>query len=159
MTYTVPGGPGLVCTELPASDTDRIELAAVPSAVRDARHWAADRLARSDPRPCQDLIDTAVLLVSELVTNAIRAADPAPGRAPGRAQPDDQITISLLITHERDRVRIAVHDSARGQVSPSCDRSADAETGRGLMVIAALSQSWGWRPTLCGKVVWCELSV
>src|SRR5690348_2887499 len=55
----------------------RLELAIAPSAVRIARHWTADQLARAvrayrheplDP----DLVDSAVLVVSELVTNAIR---------------------------------------------------------------------------------------
>jgi anti-sigma regulatory factor (Ser/Thr protein kinase) len=153
MTYTAHGGAGLVAAELPASLTDRIEFAASPAEVRYARRWAADLLAHADPPPRQDLIDTAVLLVSELVTNAIRAGAQAPGRA---GQPDDT-RISLLITREVGIVRIEVHDSVCGPVPMACDRNADAETGRGLAVITALSRKWGWRPGGCGKVVWCEL--
>jgi hypothetical protein len=44
-----------------------IEFAAAPDAVRYARHWTARLLAQSEPG---DLVDAAVLLVSELVTNA-----------------------------------------------------------------------------------------
>lgn len=154
MTYIPRSGTGLICTELPASYTGRIELGAVPSSVRHARRWAADQLALSDPPPGQDLIDTAVLLVSELVTNAIQAA----GHLAAAANHSDHVQISLLITRERGTVRIEVHDGAHGQVPASCDRSADAETGRGLMVIGALSDRWGWQPGRCGKVVWCEFS-
>jgi serine/threonine-protein kinase RsbW len=155
MTATAHEGTGLVSTGLPASRTDRIEFAAAPSAVRPARHWAADLLARSEPPLGQDLIDSAVLLVSELLTNAIRAAAQASGRA-GRA---GDAQISLLITREPRIVRIEVHDSVRGPVPLACGQHADAENGRGLMVIDTLSQHWGWRPGRCGKVVWCELAV
>ncbi|HXP18307.1 MAG TPA: ATP-binding protein [Streptosporangiaceae bacterium] len=153
MTYTADGDTGLVFEVLPASYTDRIEFPAAPSAVRQARHWAADLLGHSDPPPCQDLIDSAVLLVSELVTNAIRAG----GHLHGQAGYPDNAPISLMITREPGTVRIEVHDSACGPVPLAGDRSADAETGRGLMVIDALSRDWGWRPGRCGKVVWCEL--
>jgi hypothetical protein len=55
-----------------------LELAIAPSAVRVARHWTAKLLAGPAGTSCQaaldaDLVDTAVLVVSELVTNAIRA--------------------------------------------------------------------------------------
>ncbi|HVB41628.1 MAG TPA: ATP-binding protein [Streptosporangiaceae bacterium] len=56
-----------------ASRRSYLELAIVPSAVRIARHWAADQLAQARPRYSAELVDAAVLVVSELVTNAITA--------------------------------------------------------------------------------------
>jgi serine/threonine-protein kinase RsbW len=159
-TAVVPKGPATAEADADMSAAaeacvDRIELTAVPSAVRQARRWAAGRLAQSDPPPAEDLIETAVLLVSELITNAIRAVGPDPDleRHPGRDQ------ISLLITPLPAAVRIEVHDHACGSLPPPLDGGADSETGRGLMVIAALSRRWGWQPGPRGKVVWCELSL
>jgi hypothetical protein len=52
-----------------------------------------------------------------------------------------------------------VHDSSPLPLPPGCHRDADDETGRGLTVVGALAQTWGWRPEPFGKVVWCELAV
>lgn len=139
---------------LAVSCTDRIELAAMPSSVAHARHWTADRLAHSEPTHAADLIDAAVLLVSELVTNAVQAV----GQAMSPASHLDRARISLLITRIRQSVRIEVHDSACGPLPTPATRTEDDEDGRGLMVIATLSDRWGWRPAPCGKMVWCELS-
>lgn len=149
------GGTAVVPKALVASCSDHIEFTAVPSAVRQARHWAAAQLAQSDPPPTPVVIETAVLLVSELVTNAIRAAglDPDRERHPGRDQ------ISLLIMRLPMAIRIEVHDSAGESMPRSADCSAESETGRGLTVIATLSRRWGWQPASAGKTVWCELSV
>ena len=64
--------------------SSRIAFTAAPAAVRRARHWIAAQLARTDPA---ELIDAAVLLVSELVTNAVHASAAAAGStaAPIRA--------------------------------------------------------------------------
>lgn len=50
-----------------------LEIAIAPAAVRIARQWTADQLSATDPPLSADCVDTAVLLVSELVTNAIGA--------------------------------------------------------------------------------------
>lgn len=182
----------------------RLELAIAPSAVRIARHWTACQLARTD-RPGQagrgggqepldpDVADSAVLVVSELVTNAIRAVRQVtgvdvilPGRvlsfgdgmafaglparqerpsmfAAGRARSAAPVlapvppSVSLVISRFSDVVRIDVHDSSPVPLPPSCARDADDETGRGLIVVAALAASWGWQPGPFGKVVWCEV--
>ena len=62
----------------PESRGSHLELAAAPSAVRIARHWTADQLARPEHIASQDVLDqelleSVVLVVSELVTNAINA--------------------------------------------------------------------------------------
>jgi len=55
-------------------------------------------------------------------------------------------------------VRIEVRDSSPVPLPPTCHRDAEDETGRGLTVVAALAESWGWQPETYGKVVWCELA-
>jgi hypothetical protein len=155
MSYGSGGGTGLVPTALPSSFTERIELAAVPSQVRVARRWAAGLLSGPNHALGEDLIEAAVLLVSELVTNAIRADSPVPdpARRSGRGK------FSLLIIGAPGTVRIEVHDSAGGRPPLPGNRGTDAETGRGLAVIATLSRRWGWEADQRGKVVWCELPV
>jgi len=131
--------------------SSRIAFTAAPAAVRRARHWIAAQLARTDPA---ELIDAAVLLVSELVTNAVHAsaaaADSSGGADPGR--------VELAVARTRDTVRIEVSDSAHGSLPAPSDPSADDESGRGLQVITALTRQWGCRSVQRGKVVWCELA-
>jgi anti-sigma regulatory factor (Ser/Thr protein kinase) len=133
-----------------ATRRSSLELAVTPSAVRTARHWAATVLAGSNP-PETELIDSVVLLVSELVTNAIQAASVMRKSAKPR--------VWLAIAGSCEVVRIEVHDSAEVSVPETCHRDDDEESGRGLEVITALATTWGWQPEPCGKYVWCELAV
>ncbi len=110
------------------------------SAVRDARVMIRDPLKRWG---LEDLIDTSELLVSELVTNAIKYAN-------------GEVLLRLIL--EPDSLVCEVHDS-----SPALPRvlqvDKDAENGRGLHVVSQMSSRWGARRTLTGKVVWCEQAV
>jgi anti-sigma regulatory factor (Ser/Thr protein kinase) len=128
----------------------RIEFDAAPEAVRHARHWTAGLLAQSGS--C-DLVDAAVLLVSELVTNAIHAsctaADAGGFPDPGR--------IGLAIVRTGETVRIEVSDSACRSFPASARQAGDGEGGRGMQVIAALSKRWGLDAAAGRKVIWCEL--
>lgn len=208
------GSGSLAAEARPLFHRSRLELAIAPSAVRIARHWTAYQLTRKDrpgPAGCQepldpDVADSAVLVVSELVTNAIRAVRQVtgtgmilPGRvlsfgdrmafagvppgqerlsmfATGRTAPAASTaftapaapaaavltpvpaSVSLVISRFSGVVRIDVHDSSTVPLPPGCRRDADDETGRGLTVVAALAESWGWQPGPFSKVVWCELS-
>ena len=131
--------------------SSRIAFIAAPAAVRRARHWIAAQLARTDPA---ELIDAAVLLVSELVTNAVHASAAAAGSSGGA----DPGRVELAVARTRDTVRIEVSDSAHGSLPAPSDPSADDESGRGLQVITALTRQWGCRSVQRGKVVWCELA-
>jgi anti-sigma regulatory factor (Ser/Thr protein kinase) len=87
------------------------------------------------------LLEDTALIVSELVTNAIRA-----GCASGQ--------IDLLIDH--DYLRISVMDDAPGGVS--LRQAAPEETiGRGLAIVAALARDWGVATSPLGKSVWAEV--
>ena len=119
----------------------RVRLTTGPAAAAEARSqvraaicaWAVP----VDP-------SVAILLTSELVTNAIR-------HEPGE-------TVTLAITCSCGQLRVDVHDS-------SCswpvlvDAPADAETGRGLMLVATLSDEWGVYRTPAGKAVYFTLAL
>jgi anti-sigma regulatory factor (Ser/Thr protein kinase) len=106
-------------------------------AVRHARSLIRDPLKRWG---LEDLIDSSELLVSELVTNAIKYAN-------------GEVTLRLIL--EPETLVCEVHDS-----SPALPRvlqvDKDAENGRGLHVVSQMASHWGVRRTAAGKVVWCE---
>jgi anti-sigma regulatory factor (Ser/Thr protein kinase) len=85
----------------------------------------------------------AALLTSELVTNAIRYAGGA---------------VKLFVTCSCGRLRVYVHD--RSPEWPALlDTPADAEDGRGLMLVANLSTDWGYYRTSSGKAVHFTLAL
>ncbi len=131
----------------------RIEFAAVPAAAGVARRWVAGQLARTYPA---ELVDTAMLVVSELVTNAVRASAAAATES-GRQDPG---RIEVAIADTGDMLRIEVTDAACGSLPVSSGHAdAGAESGRGLQVVSMLSRRWGCRPAARGKAVWCDLPV
>jgi anti-sigma regulatory factor (Ser/Thr protein kinase) len=123
-----------------------IELAPLPSAVPCARLHAVHVLREWD---LCDLSDDAALVISELVTNAVTASAILPDRPP----------VSLRLISDGRCLRIEVQDRSPLDLRPEAEGSDDAEHGRGLGVVAALS-------TRCGaeragphrKTVWAELA-
>ena len=110
-----------------------------PTSVARARELARDQLLEWG---LDDLVDTTELLVSELVTNALRHGY-------------GDIRLRLLL----DRTLVCeVWDSALLQPRRRRARDTD-EGGRGLQLVAMLSQSWGSRRTHGGKTVWFELAL
>jgi hypothetical protein len=55
-----------------------------------------------------------------------------------------------------DQLRVAVHDTSR-RTPVIVDAPADAEAGRGLMLVASLSATWGYHRTAAGKAVYFTL--
>jgi anti-sigma regulatory factor (Ser/Thr protein kinase) len=109
-----------------------------PSSPARARSFVASVL--EDWR-CTDLLDDALLVASELVTNAIR-----------HARSSCELRLELL----PGTVRLGVRDHGEGVPAPR--RPAAYEVGgRGLPIVAALSAGWGVEPADPGKVVWAEL--
>lgn len=112
-----------------------------PSAARSFVTSAlGDLLGRPGP---DHLCDDLELIVSELVTNAVRAGS---------------ATVGVSVALEDDRVVVRVSDEASGWPEP---READIYDtgGRGLPLVSAISNSWGVRLSPNGKVVWAELRV
>ncbi|WP_344010211.1 SpoIIE family protein phosphatase [Streptomyces thermospinosisporus] len=111
----------------------------VPQAVGHARRFTR-RTLRS--WGVTENLDAALLVVSELVTNALVHTD-------GR--------VRLDITLVNDRLRLAVADaSPRTPVKPT-SIGWEATGGRGILLVEALSASWGTVPVSGGKQVWAEL--
>ena len=120
----------------------RFELAAHPGSPAQARRLTRARLTHWSV--CEDTCDSAALVVSELVTNAIVHTA------------SNHVVCEL---HDGDDlVRIAVRDegSAPGEPCRSPQR-AEEEQGRGLLLVDALCHSWGAREHGLGLLVWAEL--
>ncbi|MER6125633.1 SpoIIE family protein phosphatase [Streptomyces sp. NPDC001795] len=113
----------------------------VPEAVRHAR-----RFTRRTMRAwgvTQDL-DAVLLVVSELVTNAL-------------VHTDGQVRLDLTLLNHR--LRIAVADaSPRTPVKPT-SIGWEATGGRGILLVEAMSATWGTLPVSGGKQVWAELAL
>ena len=134
----------------------QLTLAAHPSAVPWARRLADQALREWH---LTGLSDTALLLVSELVTNAVRASARAAGagaQPPGAPGPGGHIGLTLRRLEESLVVQV-------WDASPALpvlrEPAADADSGRGLLLVQALSSEWGQEPAEGGKVVWCELEI
>jgi anti-sigma regulatory factor (Ser/Thr protein kinase) len=97
------------------------------------------------------LSDTIELLVSELLTNALRASESIAG--------PDIPPIRLRLFSDRTVVLLEVWDHNPDDPQPR-DVDAESESGRGFSVIEALSSRWGFRRLSYSlKVVWCELLI
>ena len=116
-----------------------ITLPAGPAAAGEARSQVRSAIATWDV-PADPAV--AALLTSELVTNAI-------SHQAGE-------TIMLVLTCTRGELRVDVHDTSWA-MPELVDAPADAESGRGLMLVASLVTDWGYYPTLTGKAVYFTL--
>ncbi len=86
--------------------------------------------------------DTLALLASELVANAVRHGES---------------DVEIMIRLNGDAVRVEVRDRSGGDALRR-EATEDAESGRGLALVEALSEAWGVDPTPEGKSVWFELA-
>jgi len=131
---------GLIDTE---GDCAEWTFPAEPGAVRTARAVVRGQL-RNWELDC--LADITALLVSELVTNALRHATGPIGVRLVRpaAVPD------ALLVEVSDPLPDPPHERAA---------DADDESGRGLQLVSSSSRRWGTRPGDTGKTVWFELAV
>ena len=118
----------------------RVRLTAGPAAAAEARSQVRAVICAWDV-PVDP--DVAVLLASELVTNAVR-------HEPGE-------TIMLAISCSDGQLRVDVHDTSCS-FPVLVDVPADAETGRGLMLVVTLSAEWGVYRTPAGKAVYFTLA-
>ena len=134
-----------------------VELAALPVTAFWARRHAEAVLRAWQVPP--EAIETAVLLVSELVTNAViavMAASREPAREPIATS---GVLIAQTLRRQPGRLVIEVADS---DASPPvlAEAGGDAESGRGLMLVQALSKEWAYFcPPAGGKVVYCVIGV
>ncbi|MER8188034.1 SpoIIE family protein phosphatase [Kitasatospora sp. NPDC094015] len=116
---------------------DLARIAELRGELRDAlRRWGVP-----------DLIDTAELLSSELVTNAIRHTD------------RDAMFTARLYREQGGGARLRVEVEDESDLWPTRRTPGEqASSGRGLMLVEALADGWGVEPRGSGKRMWFELS-
>jgi anti-sigma regulatory factor (Ser/Thr protein kinase) len=120
-----------------------LELAALPTAVPCFR-MHAKAVALEWGLPAQ--ADNVELIVSELVTNSVRAAE--------RSRRSLTVAVvRLRLFCDLDSLLIRVWDDSR-QMPVRQEAGPDEESGRGLMLVEHLSREWGSYPEADGKVVW-----
>jgi anti-sigma regulatory factor (Ser/Thr protein kinase) len=105
-----------------------------------------------------DLAEAAELIVSELVTNAVRASTGPDGHP--RYDLSGLPVVVVRLGTDHTRVLIEVWDVIAG--APITEQAGpDDESGRGLVLVEAVCERWSWQsvPGWPGKVVWAELRV
>ncbi|MEZ3183032.1 ATP-binding protein [Streptomyces pimonensis] len=115
---------------------------AVTASITAARHWARDCMEGfGGPLSRHRVIQTAELLVSELITNAIRHGSGPP---------------LIRLTWNSRLLRIAVSDHSDRWPSVRATRNTEPG-GFGMQLLERLAQRWGVTPGHPGKTVWAEL--
>ncbi|MFI1854913.1 ATP-binding protein [Streptomyces sp. NPDC020480] len=92
-----------------------------------------------------DLIDAALICVSELVTNVIVHV--------GAGTPT-----TMAVSMNGTYLRIEIHDPDRRALPTLLGATATSESGRGLTLVTAVTDRWGVMPTDAGKTTWCEIA-
>ncbi|MFJ5558775.1 ATP-binding protein [Streptomyces sp. NPDC093250] len=118
-----------------------VELQALPSRIGQVRRIVSAQLRYWH---MDALIDRASLGVTELLSNVHR-----------HAQPDKTCTVEMELLIDRLKVSVYDHDP---RLPVMANAGPLATCGRGLAMVAAMSESWGAVPDgECGKVVWFTL--
>jgi anti-sigma regulatory factor (Ser/Thr protein kinase) len=114
-------------------------LPSVPSGVGEARSLVRTKLTVWG---LEKVIDDCLLIVSELVTNAVRYGGAA---------------YALRLEQRDGRLYGEVFDPGDGDPHP-CSVDVDALSGRGLQIVAAIADDWGVSAANGGKIVWFSVS-
>ncbi len=121
----------------------QLAVAAEPAEVGRARRWVRTRLLGHGVDPDDAFAETLVLVVSELVTNAVvHTGCPA--------------VLRLVWPAGSGPLRVEVADASGAAPAPRCT-DGEATNGRGLELVELLCARWGWYPEDSGKRVWCEI--
>ncbi|MFE9642949.1 SpoIIE family protein phosphatase [Streptomyces sp. NPDC006365] len=113
----------------------------LPDAVMHARRFTARTLRRWK---VQEVADAVLLVVSELVTNAL-------------VHTQGEVRVDLML--RGDRVRVSVNDASPRAPAKPVIVDWEATGGRGLVLVEAVSESFGTVPVAGGKQVWSEIAV
>lgn len=121
---------------------ESVTIAGRPERVAVARAFVAAVLGRRHPQG-----DTAVLLLSELVTNSVlHSGSGLPGQ-----------TVTVAVFSEDDVIRVEVTDRS-GTTTPAARfADADAERSRGLRIVGSLAARWGFEQRGVRTTTWFEL--
>lgn len=123
----------------------QLEVGPDPAEVGRARRWARSRLVGSGIGDDEPLAETLILLISELVTNAVvHTGCPA--------------VLRMLFGSAGSvgTVRVEVADASGCPPRPR-HAEGDDTNGRGLELVDGLADRWGWQPEGAGKQIWCEV--
>lgn len=120
-------------------DVATLDLEHDASSVRRARRFTEQQMGDWD---LANLVENAVLIVSELVTNAITHGE-------SRCR--------VVLRRGIGSIRVEVADHGAGSPEPQ-PHSTVSPGGRGLMIVATLATAWGIAPSPYGKMVWAELA-
>lgn len=118
-----------------------LTIAGRPDQVGQARKFVARILAGLG------ITDTAELLTSELVTNAVRHSN---SRAAGG-------TVAVVVLEVADGVQVEVTDNGSDQSSPIVKGDSFASDGHGLFLVETLARQWGYLRDGAGTTVWFRL--
>lgn len=143
LTHRPDDDVALLVARTRALHTDKVavwDLPSDPSFVAQARRNATDQLTAWG---LDEAAFVTELVVSELVTNAIRYGEPP---------------VQLRLIHEGTTLICEVTDASGTAPHMRRARIFD-EGGRGLLLVAQLTQRWGTRHTLFGKTIWAEQSL
>jgi len=122
----------------------QLEVGVDPAEVGRARRWARSRLIGSGIGADEPVAETLILLISELVTNAVvHTGCPA-------------VLRMLFPIAPAAPVRVEVADASELPPSPR-HAHRDETGGRGLELVDGLADRWGWHPEGHGKQIWCEV--
>ncbi|MFE2709583.1 ATP-binding protein [Streptomyces mirabilis] len=130
--------PSLVRTTVPAQ----------PSCAAGVRDMVAEHL--TPLRLPSECLDNAVLATDELFANAVRHGSPGP-----------RDTITVTLEHLGHELRVTVADRSSALPRPR-DTGGAEESGRGLAIVAAVTDDWGIAPAdpgTTGKKVWFTLAL
>ncbi|MGO4747416.1 ATP-binding protein [Streptomyces sp. 2MCAF27] len=113
-------------------------------APRSARTFTRDILAQEAPDLARGLLEDMLVIVSELVTNAVRYGT------------DAGETILVVVLVSTELVRVEVHDHSRRHPRPKRPGN-HSHGGRGLAVVDAFATCWGVEDQPGGKAIWAEV--
>jgi anti-sigma regulatory factor (Ser/Thr protein kinase) len=133
-----------------------LELWALPQAVPEARRHTRQVLEQWG---LAELSETVELLVSEIVTNAVQASAGPAGSRHDHVEFDDASTLLFWLAGDGERALIQIWDSCERKPQRR-DAGTAAESGRGLLLVEALTAEWGsYAPNgWAGKIVWALVS-
>ncbi|WP_042368925.1 ATP-binding protein [Streptacidiphilus neutrinimicus] len=125
-----------------------------PSSVALMRRRISAKLTAWDLGLAPDADDDVRLIVSELVTNAVRYDT---SNVP-------VLTVGLVVAPSRGELYVEVLDGTPPEPAPNSRSRSDSdgqpsEGGRGLILVAMLATRWGIEPTETGKRVWATIAL
>ncbi|MFI6449989.1 ATP-binding protein [Streptosporangium amethystogenes] len=130
-------------------------FAAAPDQVRPARVFVAELLGEDHP-----LRDDAVLLTSELATNAVEHSNgPLDARPLDTGSVDPPREFVVTVAFLPHGVLITVQDPGASEIPCTRKPGPEATGGRGLLLVNDLATRWGFHRDPTGTVIWFELGL